>query len=203
MPEEVHYSHLTGIPGLTLGTARFVAFRFAPHYHLDCHIALVASGVQRQSFRGESLFLTRRAIQLMPAGEVHDGVADADGSYTLQTFRLSPALLNGFGEEITGRHYFPSQAAAVLRDARLADRLLGMHATLQTGMSDPMLNETCVLELLESLFARLKQPSPKPFPERCRPSNCALSGISSRRILPTRSSWTICPIWWASPGSAS
>jgi AraC-like DNA-binding protein len=160
MPEEVQYSHSADIPGLILGTARFAEFRFEPHYHLDCHIGLIANGVQRQSFRGDSLLLTRGAIQLMPPGEVHDGVA-ADRSYTLQTFRLSPALLNGFGEEITGKHYFPSQPAAVLQDRRLAEQLLNMHATLQHGPSDPILNETYVLELLESLFARLKQPSPQ------------------------------------------
>jgi AraC-like DNA-binding protein len=97
----------------------------------------------------------------MPPGEVHDGVAASDTSYTLQTFRLSPALLNGFGEEITGKHYFPSQAAAVLQDSRLADQLLKIHSTLQQGIDDPIMNETYVLELLESLFARLKQPSPQ------------------------------------------
>ncbi|MFM0672716.1 helix-turn-helix transcriptional regulator [Paraburkholderia sediminicola] len=163
MPEEVQYSHSADIPGLILSTARFAEFRFEPHYHLDSHIALIASGVQRQSFRGESLLLTRGAIQLMPPGEVHDGVANADESYTLQTFRLSPALLNGFGEEITGKHYFPSQAAVVLQDSRLADQLLKMHSTLRQGINDPIMNETYVLELLESLFARLKQPSPQPI----------------------------------------
>src|SRR6202000_1065537 len=111
MPKEVQYSHSADIPGLILSTARFAEFRFEPHYHLDSHIALVASGVQRQSLRGEARLLTRVTIQLMPPGEVHDGVADADESYTLQTFRLSPALLNGFGEEITGTHYLASQAA--------------------------------------------------------------------------------------------
>ncbi|CAN7209309.1 AraC family ligand binding domain-containing protein [Paraburkholderia hospita] len=48
--EEVKYNHSADIPGLILSTARFAEFRFEPHYHLDCHIALVASGVQRQSF---------------------------------------------------------------------------------------------------------------------------------------------------------
>lgn len=50
MSEEVKYNHSADIPGLILSTARFAEFRFEPHYHLDCHIALVASGVQRQSF---------------------------------------------------------------------------------------------------------------------------------------------------------
>jgi hypothetical protein len=185
MPEEVQYSHSPDIPGLILSTARFAEFRFEPHYHLDCHIALIANGVQRQSFRGESLLLTRGVIQLMPAGEVHDGVAGADESYTLRTFRLSPVLLNGLGEEITGKHYFPSQAAVVLQDSRLAAQLLHMHATLQQGMNDPIMDQTYVLELLESLFARLKQPY--------RPSNCDLFGNSSRSILPTKSFWKIYP----------
>ncbi|MDE1180830.1 AraC family transcriptional regulator [Paraburkholderia sp.] len=161
MAEDVQYSHPTDIPGLILSTARFAEFRFEPHFHLDCHIALVTSGAQRQSFRGESLLLSRGAIQLMPPGEVHDGIAGADQSYTLHTFRLSPALLDGFGEEITGTHASPSPAPAVIQDSRLADQLLNIHATLQQAPADRMLNETYVLELLEALFARLKQPSPQ------------------------------------------
>jgi len=158
--EEVQYTRAIEVPGLVLSTARFSAFRFEPHYHLDCHVALVADGVQRQSFKGESLLLTRGAIQLMPAGEVHDGNADADASYTLRTFRLAPELLKGLGGEITGKHCFPSQAAAVLHDRQLADRLIGMHAALQSASSDPLLKEARVVELFESLFARLLKPSP-------------------------------------------
>lgn len=75
MDDHVSYKQALAIPGLFLSTARFTEFSFEPHYHLDCHIALVADGVQRQSFRGGSLLLTRGAIQLMPAGEVHDGKA--------------------------------------------------------------------------------------------------------------------------------
>jgi transcriptional regulator GlxA family with amidase domain len=51
--------------------------------------------------------------------------------------------------------------AVVLQDSRLADQLFKMHSTLQQGINDPVMNETYVLELLESLFARLKQPSPQ------------------------------------------
>jgi AraC-like DNA-binding protein len=159
--EEVHYSRATEVPGLVLSTARFSAFRFKPHYHLDCHVALVADGVQRQQFKGESLVLTRGAIQLMPPGEVHDGVAGANEAYTLQTFRLSPTLLAGLGEEITGKHHFPSQAAVVLRDTRLAEQLIRMHAALRDASDDPLLKEAHVMELFESLFVRLLKPSPQ------------------------------------------
>ncbi|WP_109483863.1 AraC family transcriptional regulator [Paraburkholderia sp. C35] len=161
MHEEVHYSHSADIPGLILGTARFTNFRFEPHYHLDCHVGLVTSGVQRQTFRGESLYLTRGVIQLMPAGEVHDGVAEGNEEYVLRTFRLSPELLNGLGEDITGRHHFPTQAATVLRDDSLADRLLDAHLTLEHGGHDPIKSATSILEMLETLFAHLKQPVPQ------------------------------------------
>lgn len=68
MREEVQYDRAIDIPGLVLSTARFAEFRFEPHYHLDCHIALVTDGVQRQTYQGESLLLSRGAIQLMPPG---------------------------------------------------------------------------------------------------------------------------------------
>jgi hypothetical protein len=161
MAEDVQYSRPSAIPGLILGTAEFAEFRFEPHFHLDCHIALVTSGAQRQSYRGESLVLSRGAIQLMPPGEVHDGIAGANQSYTLQTFRLSPSLLDSLGQDITGRHYFPSQAAAVIEDGRLADQWLKVHSALRQGPTDPILSESVFLELLESLFARLKQPAPQ------------------------------------------
>lgn len=53
------------------------------------------------------------------------------------------------------KHHFPSQAAAVLRDTRLA-----MHAALQNASADPLLKEARV-DLFESLFARLLKPSPQ------------------------------------------
>lgn len=73
MRDEVQYSHTTAIPGLVLSTARFADFRFEPHYHLDFHVALVANGAQRQSFKGESLLLTPGAIRVntLSPGPIH------------------------------------------------------------------------------------------------------------------------------------
>lgn len=161
MDDHVSYKQAPAIPGLFLSSARFTEFSFEPHYHLDCHIALVADGVQRQSFQGGSLLLTRGAIQLMPAGEVHDGKAAADESYTLHTFRLSPELLKGIGEEVTGKHTFPSHSASVLRDSSLAAQLLWMHGAMAQAATDPLLSESRVLDLFEALFARLLRPAPK------------------------------------------
>lgn len=161
MREEVQYSRATAIPGLVLSAAKFADFRFAPHYHLDFHIALVTDGVQRQSFKGESLLLTPGTIQLMPAGEVHDGNAAEAESYTLQTFRLDPSLLASVGEQVTGKHHFPSQAAVVLQDAGLARRLRGLHSTISGALAEPLETETHLLDLFDSLFSRLRQPAPQ------------------------------------------
>lgn len=169
LSEEVQYSRANDFPGLVLGTARFAAFRFEPHYHLDSHIGLIAEGIQRQSFRGESLILSRGTIQLMPAGEVHDGIAGANESYTLRTFRLSSDLLKGLGEEVTGKHALPSLAPAVVNDQALAARLLAIHRTLEASPQDPLLNDTRVLELFESLFARLLRPAPVDVPGTLSP----------------------------------
>ena len=161
MRDEVQYSHTTAILGLVLSTARFADFRFEPHYHLDFHVALVANGAQRQSFKGESLLLTPGAIQLMPAGEVHDGTAAEAESYTLHTFRLTPSLLASVGQEVTGRHHFPSQATVVLEDRKLANELLRLHTCMTQPAKEPLMEEVQVLELFEALFARIRHPAPQ------------------------------------------
>lgn len=157
------------MPGVVLSTARFSAFSFERHYHLDCHVALVADGVQRQCIRGDAMMLSRGSIQLLPPGEVHDGVAGPDGAYTLRTFRLSPELLRGIGEEITGQHIFPAQAASVLQDAPLAERLINLHTMLQCAEPEPLKSDAYFLELFESLFARLRQPTPLEISGRLSP----------------------------------
>ncbi len=161
MQDEILYRRAAGIPGLVLGTARLSDFRFEPHYHLDWHVGLIAAGVQRQSFQGASVLLTRGTIQLMPPGEVHDGVSAADSAYTLKTFRLSSDLLRGLGEAVTGRHHLPTQAAVVLHDEGMAIDLIDMHAALQGATADPLLQESRVVDLFESLFGRLLQPAPQ------------------------------------------
>ena len=160
MDDEVSYQQAAGLPGVVLSTGRYAAFRFEPHYHLECHVGLISAGVQRQSARGESLYLTRGTINLVPAGEVHDGVAATDGAYTLHTFRLSSELLAGLGEELSGRQGVPTHAATLLHDPALAERLLRMHALLGQSASDELLHEACLLEVFEALFSRFLKPVP-------------------------------------------
>jgi AraC-like DNA-binding protein len=162
MKDSVEYNRSSGIPGLILSEARFSDFRFDRHYHLDYHVALVTEGVQRQGFHGESLLLTPGTIQLMPAGEVHDGTSAGDDSYTLKTFRVSAELLSGITEEITGQDQFPALGAAVLHDPSLAGHLVRLHDALRAGQeSEPLEVESEWLMLLDRLFSQTRMIKPQ------------------------------------------
>ncbi len=94
MRDEVRYRRAIEVPGLVLGTARFSAFRFEPHCHLDWHVGLIAAGVRRQSFKGESLLLTRGTVQqLIAAGrggaitDIAHAVGFFDQSHFTRAFR--------------------------------------------------------------------------------------------------------------------
>ncbi|SFB10562.1 transcriptional regulator, AraC family [Collimonas sp. OK607] len=161
MKDQVKYNRSAETPGLILSEAHFSEFSFAPHYHLDYHIALVTEGVQRQEFRGESLILTPGTIQLMPPGEVHDGAVATNQSYTLKTFRLSPDLLSRLAADVTGKDRFPTLSALVIEDPALARHLARMHESFVSGQDDsPLQHESRLLTLFENLFGRARILSP-------------------------------------------
>lgn len=163
MKDRVVYKRSNEIPGLVLSEARFSEFRFERHYHLDYHVGLVTEGVQRQGFHGETLLLTPGSIQLMPPGEVHDGVSAGDESYTLKTFRVSPQLLNGIAEEISGRDRFPAMGGAVLQDSSLASQLSRLHDALRTASpeGEPIETQSEWLMLLDRLFVQTHMVKPQ------------------------------------------
>ncbi|GJH26944.1 AraC family transcriptional regulator [Caballeronia novacaledonica] len=163
MKDRVEYKRSNEIPGLVLSEARFSDFRFEQHYHLDYHVALVTEGVQRQKFHGETLLLTPGSIQLMPAGEVHDGISAGDESYTLKTFRLSPELLKGLGEEILEKDRFPASGGSVLQDSLLAGHLSQLHDALRAGPGslEQMKVEAEWLTLLDHLFVQTRMVKPR------------------------------------------
>jgi AraC-like DNA-binding protein len=161
MKDQVKYNRSTATPGLVLSEAHFSEFSFAPHYHLDYHVALVTEGVQRQAFRGASLILTPGTIPLMPPGEVHDGAVAADQSYTLKTFRLSPELLSRLAGDVTGSDRFPARSALLLEDPALARHLAMMHEWFGSEHDDTSLqHESTLLTLFENLFGRARILSP-------------------------------------------
>ncbi|MHA6892861.1 AraC family transcriptional regulator [Ralstonia pseudosolanacearum] len=131
MADSVQYQQVADVPGLVLSAGRFSQFSFERHFHLDFHVGLVTAGVQRQSFKGKTVLLGPGCISLMPPGEIHDGVAQGDGAYTLKTFRLSQALLADLAQDISGTDHEPELVATLLEDPALAGHLLRLHDAMQ------------------------------------------------------------------------
>jgi AraC-like DNA-binding protein len=162
MPDFVAYHRSTTTPGLVLGEAQFSDFRFDRHYHLDYHVGMVTEGVQRQRHRGNTEFLAPGRISLMPPGEIHDGVRDGDGAYTLKTFRLSPELLGTVTAEIAGSNAEPMLAGVLLENASLAARLIKLHSTMQTSVeASPLALQSEWLTLFERLFTQSRVVEPQ------------------------------------------
>jgi len=157
MTDDVRYHPVPGTPGLVLGEARFSAFQFDRHYHVDYHIGLVTQGVQRQCFRGKSILLGPGGIALMPPGEIHDGVGVGDdgASYTLKTFRLSAELMRGFIEEVSGETADERFFGTLVEDTALAARFMLLHSTwMSRAPAAPLAQESQSLALMGALFAR-------------------------------------------------
>jgi AraC-like DNA-binding protein len=153
MNDRVEYVRSEGIPGLVLSEARLARFRFERHFHLDYHIGLVTDGVQKQRLHGENVLLAPGSIQLMPPGEIHDGVSANDQFYTLKTFRVSPELMDVTRAEIAEGAPLPSLSAAVFQDVRLAGELLRLHdAIRQPDHVGGMCQQSAWLALLDRLL---------------------------------------------------
>ncbi|EEA02407.1 transcriptional regulator, AraC family [Burkholderia sp. H160] len=155
MAESVQFQQVSGMPGLVLSSARLAGFSFDRHFHLDFHIGIMAHGAQHQRFNGRSELHVPGTIALMPAGEIHDGLAVDGGGCTLKTFRLAPELLSTITQDISGRYREPAFGATLLADAGLASDLLRLHTAMQQCDGGSALDvQTEWLMLLERLLGQ-------------------------------------------------
>jgi hypothetical protein len=131
MNDRVEYKQIHEIPGLMLGDAHFTDFSFDRHFHLDYHVGLVTDGVQRQHFSGKTVLLGPGCISMMPPGEIHDGVGEAETGYTLKKFRLSQDLVSTIAVEITESVRKFEWSGLMIRDPALAEHLVRLHHAMQ------------------------------------------------------------------------
>jgi len=165
MTEHAKYHHVSEVPGLVLGSARFADVGFDRHYHLDFHIGFVTEGIQRHRSKGESFLLGPGRIALMPPGEIHDGASEGGGAYTLKTFRLSQALIAGMTEEISGQPRELELASVLLEDPRLVGNLRGLHEAMQQAVGPGSLAvQTQWITLLERLLRQSRALTPESIP---------------------------------------
>ena len=165
MTEHAKYHHVSEVPGLVLGSARFADVGFDRHYHLDFHIGFVTEGIQRHRSKGESFLLGPGRIALMPPGEIHDGASEGGGTYTLKTFRLSQALIAGLAEEISGQPRELELTSVLLEDPRLVGNLRGLHEAMQQAVGPGSLAlQTQWFTLLERLLCQSRTITPESIP---------------------------------------
>jgi len=165
MTEHAKYHHVSEVPGLVLGSARFADVGFDRHYHLDFHIGFVTEGIQRHRSKGESFLLGPGRIALMPPGEIHDGASEGGGAYTLKTFRLSQALIADMTEEISGQPRELELSSVLLEDPRLVGHLRGLHEAMQQAVGPGSLAvQTQWITLLEHLLRQSRAITPESIP---------------------------------------
>ena len=165
MTEHAKYHHVSEVPGLVLGSARFADVGFDRHYHLDFHIGFVTEGIQRHRSKGESFLLGPGRIALMPPGEIHDGASEGGGAYTLKTFRLSQALIADMTEEISGQQRELELTSVLLEDPRLVGNLRGLHEAMQQAVGPGSLAvQTQWITLLERLLRQSRAITPESIP---------------------------------------
>ncbi|RDE19724.1 AraC family transcriptional regulator [Motiliproteus coralliicola] len=152
MADSIQYHRVSDTPELVISDALYSDYQFEPHYHLDYHIGLVIDGVQRQQFQGQSVLLGPGRISVMPPGEIHDGSGYDNSAYRMKTFRLSPALLDDYAEDIFESNRDHDFGGAMVENDLIAQRLLSLHRQIQQTRT---LSSVEVEELWLSLMAPL------------------------------------------------
>lgn len=163
MKDSIQYHRVADTSDLILSEGFYSEFEFRPHYHLDYHIGLVVEGVQKQRFKGQSVLLGPGRISVMPPGEIHDGFGHEQSEYCMRTFRIAPALLNEYFDELTGKETDPFFAGAMVENERLAASLVKLYDNIQRvdDLTTLPVEETW-FKLCEPLFSHLNAVTPLP-----------------------------------------
>ncbi len=115
--------------------ARFIEHRFARHSHEYHVIGVVETGVQAYSYRGARHVTPAGQIFLVNPGEPHTGEAATHEGYVYRTVYPRAALMQQVAADVTGRAALPFFNCAVIRDERLAGRLVRFHHAVAGGGS--------------------------------------------------------------------
>ncbi|MGB1239113.1 MAG: AraC family ligand binding domain-containing protein [Pseudomonadales bacterium] len=159
--EQVAYHRAQSDPGLVLSTGCYSSYTFKPHYHLDYHLGMIVDGVQRQKINGETALFGPGCISVVPPDQVHDGSTYSGDSYTLRTFRVAPALIEGALAEMFELASGTEFRGALLQKPAIAKGLIALHDSLAHGQSlSSMGCEQQWISLLQPLFAELGQLRP-------------------------------------------
>jgi len=132
-PETARLFRVPGLAGVEVLHARFVTYRYAPHFHEAVTIAVVDRGAAGFTSGRRRYYAGARSLFVIPALEVHTGEVAAAGGYTYRVLYVDPGLLEELLREV-GPRTRPASAAvapAVVRTGTPAvAALAAAHATL-------------------------------------------------------------------------
>lgn len=161
--DKVEYHRLRDSSEVMLSQGAYSDFAFKPHYHIDFHIGMVLSGVQEQKFKGKKVLLGPGRISIMPPGEIHDGTNYQKNAYQMNTFRLSPNLVQQFFGDIFELNSLPDFGGEMIEDKRLSQQLILLFNTMkkEKEISNISVEEQCLSSLHPLLNMLTKKSSPQ------------------------------------------
>jgi AraC-like DNA-binding protein len=131
--EDARLFGVPGLPGVEVLHARFVTYRYAPHFHEAVTIAVVDRGAAAFTSGRRQFRVAAGSVFVIPALEVHTGEAAAEGGYAYRVLYIDPGVLTELLSE-SGQATRPASVApapAVVRAGIPAvAALAAAHATL-------------------------------------------------------------------------
>jgi AraC-like DNA-binding protein len=108
--ERARLFRVPGVAGVEVLHARFVTYRYAPHFHEAVTIAVVDQGAAGFSSGRRRYQAGAGSLFVIPALEVHTGEVAADGGYAYRVLYVDPGMLVELLREI-GPAAGPASAA--------------------------------------------------------------------------------------------
>jgi AraC-like ligand binding domain len=107
-PETARLFRVPGLAGVEVLHARFVTYRYAPHFHEAVTIAVVDRGAAGFTSGRRRYYAGARSLFVIPALEVHTGEVAAAGGYTYRVLYVDPGLLEELLREVGPRSVPPA-----------------------------------------------------------------------------------------------
>jgi len=151
--EYTRFFRADDVGALECQAARYVDYRFAPHFHEEYVVNTLLDGVQSYAYQGGQYRAGRGALVLVNPGAVHTGKAGSDGGWAYCGYFPSVALMRQLAEQLAGRPVEPFFRDTVVVDPELAERLARLYRILSDS-DDKLLRESWLYAVLGDVVAR-------------------------------------------------
>ncbi|MEH0020524.1 MAG: AraC family transcriptional regulator [Desulfobacter sp.] len=125
--ETTRFLKVPELGNLELLHACYTGQRFSPHFHEGHVIGVIERGHLGFDYRGEKLVASRGQINLADPGEVHNGFAASEAGWQYRMFYLAQGQLERIASEDARGSDMPFFRRGVIRDNRLARKLVRLH----------------------------------------------------------------------------